>query len=257
MRTFSPWANVLIVCTGVEKSTTSRRLRRFSGSAVFMNSTTMFWPCVRMSMPVLESERSTTMRPSPPRPRRKSMSRIAWRESPRPSAKWATFALAVGASEVSVTTRALPSTTASCATDRRRLSTMRVLSDPCTMFMLRSSPSPMSCELRPRLLTAPGKSKAMRAGLATVKFGGMPVSGCFICTRTVTLPPICVTLNDSMLFACARAAPVPASQRPTANSPVRRRAAIVCLIIGLSPPVAASWRVRPSLHRRPARVLSA
>ena len=240
MRTFSPCAKVLTVCTGVEKSTTSRRLRRFSGSAVLTNSTMMFCPCWRMSIPVEASDRSTTMRPSPARPRRKSMSRIACFESALPSAKWATPPLAEGGSAASVMIRLLPSTTASCATERRRLSTRRVLSAPCTRFMLRSSPSPISCELRPRLFVVPAKSKAIRAGLATVKLGGMPLSGCLVCTRTVILPPCWVTLNVSMLFACARAAPVPDSHRAAAKSAHRARAEKFRLFIVVPPPVAAS-----------------
>ena len=240
MRTFSPCANVLMVCTGVEKSTTSRRLRRESGSAVFTNSTIRFWPCWRISMPVVVSDRSTTMRPSPARPRRKSMSRIACRVSALPSAKCATPAPATGASAASVMIRVLPSTTASCATERRRLSTRRVLSEPCTTFMLRSSPSPISCELRPRLLVVAGKSNAIRAGLATVKLGGIPLSGALVWTRTVILPPCWVTLNASMLFAWARAAPVPASHKAAAKSAHRARAERVRMIIVVPPPVAAS-----------------
>ena len=83
--------DALTVLTGVAKSTTSRRLRRLSGRVVLRKSTMMLWPCVRISMPVVVSVRSTTMRPSPARPRRKSMSRTACLASSRPSAKCATW----------------------------------------------------------------------------------------------------------------------------------------------------------------------
>ena len=190
MRTFSPCAKVLIDCTGVAKSTTSKRLRKLSGRTVLTNSTTIFFPCWRMSIPVVVSASSTTIRPSPARPRRKSTSRIAWPLSVRLSAKCATAAPpGVIGREESVTISVLPSMTASCATERRRLRTIRVLSAPCTTFMLRNSPSPMSCELLPRLLVVPAKSNAIRAGLATVKLGGIVFKGSLVCTRSVILPP--------------------------------------------------------------------
>src|SRR5882672_8694138 len=163
MRTFSPCWNVLTVVTGVPKSTTSRRRRRLSGSAVLMNSTMTFWPCWRMSMPVLVSERSTTTRPSPERPRRKSMSRMACLASALPSAKCATCppgAVCATAGSARLITSALPSRLVSCATGRRRFSTSRVRSLPCTTFMLRSSPWAMSWLARPSALTVFGKSRS-------------------------------------------------------------------------------------------------
>src|SRR5258706_465149 len=48
MRTFSPCWKALTVCTGVAKSTTSRRRRRLSGSEVLRNSMTMFCPWRRI-----------------------------------------------------------------------------------------------------------------------------------------------------------------------------------------------------------------
>ena len=105
MRTFSPCWNALTVCTGVAKSTTSSRRRRFSGSEVLRNSMTMFWPCWRISMPVVVSVRSIMMRPSPALPRRKSTSRIACLASALPSAKCATWPAAAGGRRRSRTQR--------------------------------------------------------------------------------------------------------------------------------------------------------
>jgi len=236
--------------TGVPKSTTSSRRRRFSGSAVLRKSTTMFCPCVRMSMPVLVSERSITMRPSPARPRRKSTSRMACWESARPSAKCATCApgaVAVETGSESVTTTVLPSITASCTTGRRRLRTRRVRSVPCTTFMLRNSPWPMSWLARPSELIVFGKSNAMRAGLATAKLGGTLLSGSLVVMRTTTLPPCCETSNASMLF-CAAARPARASQsRPPQNIWM----AFLVFIV-LPPTVGASLRARPIPLRCPA-----
>ena len=79
----------LDVCTGVPKSVTSRRRSRLRGSAVLRKSTTML-PALQLARRCRRwlSDRSTTMRPSPAAPRRKSTSRSAWRRSPaRGSAK--------------------------------------------------------------------------------------------------------------------------------------------------------------------------
>ena len=167
-------------------------------------------------MPVLVSERSTTTRPSPARPRRKSTSRIACLASALPSAKCAICppgAVCATAGSDRLITSALPSRLASCATGRRRFSTSRVRSLPCTTFMLRSSPWPMSWLARPSALTVFGKSKAMRAGLATAKFGGTLRSGTLVVMRTIVLPACCDTSNDSMLFDWASASPMPASHK--------------------------------------------
>ena len=61
-----------------------------------------------------------------------------------------------------------------------------------------------------------GKSKAMRAGLATAKFGGTLRSGSLVVMRTTVLPPTCVTSKDSMLFDCAAASPKAASHSANA-----------------------------------------
>ena len=251
MRTFSPCWKVLIVCTGVAKSTTSSRRRRLSGREVFRNSTMMFWPCCRMSMPVEVSARSTTTRPSPARPRRKSMSRTVCFASARPSAKCATgpaAEAAVVAAGSSVTSSVLPSSFASCATLRARFSTRRVRSAPCTTFMLRNSPWPISCELRPSPFAVAAKSKAIRAGLAIAKFGGTLFSGSLVVTRTTTAPPCCATSNPTMLFACAEATPMPARQMTSACNAVTRP---LNMFISSPPAIAARWCVPPSRPRCP------
>jgi hypothetical protein len=74
MRTRSPCWKVVTVWTGVPKSVTSIFRRRPSGSVDFRNSTTSCWPCWRMSTPTWLLARSTTMRPEPSGPRRKSRS---------------------------------------------------------------------------------------------------------------------------------------------------------------------------------------
>ena len=48
-----------------------------------------------------------------------------------------------------------------------------------------------------------GKSKAMRAGCATVKLPGAAARGCFVVTRTMTRPPCAATFSASRLFVCA------------------------------------------------------
>jgi hypothetical protein len=108
---------------------------------------------------------------------------------------------ATGAS-ASVMTSVLPSSVASWPTARRRLSTSRVRSAPCTTFMLRRSPCPMSWLERPSALAVLGKSKAMRAGVATEKFGGTLFSGSLVVMRTTVLPACWLTSKLSMLF-CA------------------------------------------------------
>ncbi len=88
MRVLPPCVKVSIVDTGVAKSATSSRRSRLRGNAVFRKSTTSVRPCWRISMPVVLSDRSTMMRPSPFLPRRKSTSRRVCATSPgRASAK--------------------------------------------------------------------------------------------------------------------------------------------------------------------------
>jgi hypothetical protein len=252
MRTFSPCWNALTVCTGVAKSTTSSLRRRFSGREVFRNSITMFWPCCRMSIPVDVSVRSMRIRPSPAAPRRKSTSRIACLASTLPSAKFDAWPgeapSVVVAAEERVTTIFLPSSATSWATVRRRLSTRRVRSDPCTRFMLRSSPCPTSCALRPSALLVPAKSNTMRAGLATVKLGGAALRGSLVVIRTTTLPPCWPTSKDSMLFACANAVPAHAS---VAASPTQNFANRLNMIISRLPAFAAKCCAQPNPRRCP------
>src|SRR5687768_12121596 len=74
------------------------------------------------------------------------------------------------------------------------------------MFRLRRSPCSTSCVFLPRALPVPGKSKAIRGGLAMVKPAGGLASGCLSPMRTTILPLCCpTTLMDSMLFAVAGA----------------------------------------------------
>jgi hypothetical protein len=251
-RTFSPCWNALTVCTGVAKSITSSRRRRFSGSEVLRNSMTMFCPCWRISMPVVVSVRSIMMRPSPALPRRKSTSRMACLPSALPSAKCATWPAAPAgatAAALSVTTMFLPSSETSCATDRRRLSTMRVRSEPCTRFMLRNSPCATSCAFRPSPLDVFAKSNTMRAGLATVKLGGTAFSGSLVAIRMTTLPPCWATSKASMLLlAWASASPIPSSHRASSAPSSLKRP---CVVISC-PPAFAPWCcARPSLRRCP------
>ena len=77
-------------------------------------------------------------------------------------------------------TRFLPSIRASCCTMFLRLRTMRVRSPTCTTFIERNSPWPTSWLFFPRAFAVPGKSKAIRAGLATVKFAGAARSGVLV-----------------------------------------------------------------------------
>ena len=78
MRALPPCSKVSTMRTGVPKSATSSRRSRLRGTLVLMEvDDRAVWPCWRMSMPVLVSDRSTTTRPSPLRPRRKSTSRSA------------------------------------------------------------------------------------------------------------------------------------------------------------------------------------
>ena len=114
IRALPPWLKVSTVTIGVPKSCTSSRRSRLRGSVVLMKSTISTLPCCRMSMPVELSERSTTIRPSPLAPRRKSTSRsVCWTSPGRDSAKRCTIcALASSWSpwSNSVTSTALPST---------------------------------------------------------------------------------------------------------------------------------------------------
>ena len=164
-------------------------------------------PCWRISTPVDVSESSTTIRPSPPRPRRKLTSfSVCWRSN-LPSAKRAAPVAACCAPPVAakVIKRLLPSILASYGTMFRRLSTRRVRSPACTTFIERNTPSPISWLLRPKPLVVSGKSNAIRAGLAIVKLPGGASIGFFRVRRISTWPPLCVTSKFSMLFCCAEA----------------------------------------------------
>ena len=85
----------------------------------------------------------------------------------------------------------------------RRLSTIRVRSPTCTTFIPRSSPSLISCVVRPSPFAVFGKSNAIRAGCVTVKLAGGAASGCLVVIRTITRPPWVATLNASIEFCWA------------------------------------------------------
>ena len=62
----------------------------------------------------------------------------------------------------------------------------------------------MSWLERPSALAVFGKSKAMRAGVATEKFGGTLFSGSLVVMRTTVLPACWLTSKLSIVF-CAYA----------------------------------------------------
>ena len=74
MRTRSPCSVVVMRCTGVPKSLTSKRRRSPSDNEARKNSTTRLLPCSRISTPIWLLAKPTTMRPEPSLPRRKSTS---------------------------------------------------------------------------------------------------------------------------------------------------------------------------------------
>ena len=112
------------------KSATSRRRSRLRGTVVLRKSTTSVRPCWRMSMPVELSDRSTTRRPSPLRPRRKSTSRSACCDLAGLRLGEALHASRVpgriASWSFSVTTTVLPSTCVSNDCGLLRLNTTRV-----------------------------------------------------------------------------------------------------------------------------------
>ena len=65
MRTRSPTVLVLMVCTGVAKSITSKRLRKRSGKLALLKSTTRLVPTALMSAATLLLGRLTITRPAP------------------------------------------------------------------------------------------------------------------------------------------------------------------------------------------------
>ncbi|MNX78523.1 hypothetical protein D3C86_1101210 [compost metagenome] len=180
-------------CTGVPKSVTSKRRRRSCGSEVPMKSTTRFWPCCWILMPESREDRSTTTRPAPSVPRRKSILRSAAR-----LAAWAGAGLAanVGAAVVPVcvtlssnTTNWLPRTSVRYVAERLRFSTTRVRSPICiTLALLSTLPAYSYCA-RPAGKPVSKKSIAIFAGFCVVKSAGFCASGpCRSTVNTVCSP---------------------------------------------------------------------
>ncbi len=271
MRAFAPCANVSIDTTGVPKSCTSSRRSRLRGSEALMKSTISWRPCWRMSMPVALSERSTMIRPSPLRPRRKSTSRSECATSPgRASANRCTTcvrASCCAAWSYSVTTTALPSTVVSKVCGRFRLNTTRVRLPDCTTLKLRSATSSIVRCAAPRPFAVSRKSSAIRGGLAIAKPAGGFAGGDFSAKRTMVLPEAPFeTVTCSMLFApCANVAVAASASAAAASARHARviaapRMRVVPLIVSApvsSDPAAAAGAsscARSSPPRRPARV---
>jgi len=268
MRTRSPAWVVVMVCTGVPKSVTSRRRRRPSGSEDRRNSTIRFWPCWRMSTPTWLFARSTTTRPALSLPRRKSTSRMGWVSRLRLSANCAvTPCEAVAGPATGTGSRATrserPWIWVLYPAAERRFSTMRVRSPAWTTLTERTLPWLISTLLRPSALLAPGTSRAMRAGAWMVKPEGTAVSGWEKSMRTISVPP-CMEPET----ACTESADAGAdgegdwawAAKP-AKAPVaitRRRndrnAAPVHFFIVLSSLASSAWRFAPpSRHPGPGR----
>ena len=182
-------------------------------------------------MPAELSERSTTIRPSPALPRRKSTSRSACGMSvPFASAKRCTCtACADGAAwSVSVTSTALPSTLVSNVCGLLRLNTTRVRFPAWMRLRLRNAGSATSRCVTPMPLAVSRKSSAIRGGLCTEKPAGGFAGGDFSWNLTMVLPEDPrVTLTCSRLLpACASAMPESASaQRATKPAAHPRRVA--------------------------------
>jgi len=103
----------------------------------------------------------------------------------------------------SATCTTLPLTVTAWLTDRRRLSTSRVRSCAWTMLTERRSPWLNSTALRPTLLSVPGRSMAIRAGLATEKLGGTSFNGDLSWIVSSTPAAVCVASIRSTLLAAA------------------------------------------------------
>jgi hypothetical protein len=199
MRAFAPCSKVSTNLTGVAKSPTSRRRTRFFGTVVFRKSTKTWRPWRRMSIPTFGDDRSTTTRPSPVFPRRKSTSRRLLR-APIPGVASANVVDVVGVVAAAwplvgacapsmVTTSCLPSSAWLYVRLRVRFITRRVRFAVCTTEMLLSSPSPASSWLRPSALTVSGRSIAMRGGLVTANPCGTAGSASRSPIFTMIFPP--------------------------------------------------------------------
>ena len=192
IRTLPPCLNVSTVRMGVAKSCTSSRRSRFLGSDVLMKSTISTLPCCLMSIPVAASDRSTTIRPSPAVPRRKSTSRSVCSTSlGRDSANRCTtcaFASSWSLWSNSVTRTALPSTEVSNVCGRLRLNTTRVRLPAWITLRLRSATSSMTRCVTPSPLPVSRKSRAIRGGVAIAKPAGGLAGAFFNVNFTMVRP---------------------------------------------------------------------
>ncbi len=269
MRTLAPCCVVLTIAIGVPKSVTSRRRRSDSGALAFRKSTITRLPCSRISTLVFGSDRSTSTRPSPSAPRRKSSERSV--RGPPAAAAGAAGAvgLASAARKVVASTRppratwtTLPLTVTEWLTDRRRFSTSRVRSCACTMLTERRSPWLNSTALRPTLFSVPARSIAIRAGLATEKLGGASFSGDFSWIVSSTPAAVCVASTRSILLAaaaacaCAVAGPRAGTEATATHAAARRTltAFLIACPLFAPLPAARAWPgAQPTRRPRPER----
>ena len=174
-------------------------------------------------MPVELSDSSTTMRPSPFVPRRKSTSRSAcWTSPGWVSAKRCTVCALASSPPLwsnSVTWTTLPSTWVSKVCGLSRFSTTRVRLPTWTTLTLRSAGSAISWLVRPRPLAVSRKSSATRAGFATANPAGGLAGGAFSVKRTTVRPDAPLeTLSESIeLVVCAPVGPAAASASATSS----------------------------------------
>ena len=192
-----------------------------------MKSTISVFPCCRISIPVAASDRSTTIRPSPLAPRRKSTSRKVCCVSPgRASANRCTVcALASSWSpwSIRVTSTALPSTCVSKVCGRFRLKTTRVRLPAWTTFTLRSATSSTLRCVAPRPFAVSGKSRAIRGGVAMAKPAGGLARAFFSTNFTMVRPEVPFdTVIASMLLARLRECCAGAEERQQGQEPRAR-----------------------------------
>ena len=205
-------------------------------------------------MPVVLSDSSTTTRPSPLLPRRKSTSRNACVTSPgRGSAKRCTEAAwSAGTAPVSasVTRTSRPSTVVSNVCGVLRLNTTRVRFPACTKFRLRSVGLSTGRWLLGSALDVSGKSSAIRGGFAMANPAGGFAGGAFSVNFTTVRPdaPRVTETCSIALDACAKAcAETTRLHRATTTAlharrmPIIRRVslyAIICCSLVLADPAA-------------------
>lgn len=204
------------------------------------------------------SDSSTTTRPSPSLPRRKpTLRRVCVPSFAAGSANrdvlsdWATASALVGIARLMYRSR--PDSRVLKVDSLLRLSTSLVRSPTSTMLKLRRCASFKFWDERPSAFPVAGKSKAMRAGEATLKLAGTVASSDLVVTLTSTSPPCCDTRMDSMLFGCACAT---ASAGIEATASAHSRPASLrtkFIFLPPAPATGAYWYVRPIRRPRPER----